>query len=127
MTLSTLALIKSIDSVLASKGFEDSVGACNTFVEEVMSGDVQVPGILNGWCGMDSRFCPTLVFISVDHVKGKTADIPSFKKAVVSAVLNEIYALYSKACGEQKFRFVPCVRGLVTILKNRKSAACGMA
>ena len=121
MSLSTLELLKVVDAILVSKGYADSLEACNTFVEEVMKCGIQVPSIFSGWCGMDSRFCAAVVCISISYTKGTLVELPSFKKTVVSAVLLSVYTQYAKECGRLGLSFVPCVKGLTTILKRRKS------
>ena len=123
MSLSTYELVKIVDSVLASKGYSDSCKMCSTFVDEVMNSGIQVPDIFKGWNGMNSRFCAVVVCISNEHVRGNTPVLPSFKKDVVGAVLTEVHAQYAKACKSSGFSFVPCTKGLLTILKRKRITA----
>lgn len=131
MSLSTLELIRIVASVL------DTDRAYEKFVEELMNHRFQIPqvgpgpvfdgsssqkgpSVYYGWEGIDSEFCVMLIHYSIEHMKGKTLVLSSFKKPIVSVIYSRVYDVYGSACQSIKLPFIPCIKGLGTVLRKRK-------
>lgn len=131
MSLSTLELVRVVALVL------DKDRSYEKFVDELMAHRFQIPDVSSGpvfdgsgnqrgqsvyygWEGVDSEFCIMLIHYSVEHMKGKTLVLSSFKKSVVSVIYSRVYDVYGSACQSIKLPFIPCIKGLGTVLRKRK-------
>jgi hypothetical protein len=125
LSLSTLELIRIVDSVFSSLSVSSVKGeekAYETFVEELMSpgNKMLIPNIYNRWEGIDSQFCVVLIHYAMEYTKGRMVSLPSFKKQTIVPVLIRVYNHYSGVCQSARFPFVPCIKGLATILSKGK-------
>lgn len=116
MRLSTLEIMRVVFSVVGPVG--KSSAGYQKFVSEVMGCGLIVGDEYAGWSGIDSKLCVVLIHLAVEHSKEDTFELPSFTKKVVSRVYALIYLEYEKACRGMGLSFVPCMKGLSTILKR---------
>lgn len=106
--LSTLALVSLVSSIVPDyPKFFELVGQFKLYASP----------ILEGWSGIDSTPCVTLLYLSHLHKEKKDTQLfPGFDKKVLSEVYDVVWQEYAKACQESGFRFTPCIKGLTTIL-----------
>jgi len=83
-----------------------------------MTNKFLIPVIYKGWKDIDSELCVVLIHYSVEHVRGRTVLLPSFGKSIVGRVLAQIYAHYTAVCQSTGLPFVPCIKGLATVLRK---------
>ncbi len=110
-SLSSLELIRMISKEVGDR--------YEPFVAELMKNGMQLPSIYRDWQGIDSEFCVVLIHYSMEHTKDRTLMLPSFSKGEVSAVYRRVHGVYSAACQSIKLPFVPCIKGLATVLMKQ--------
>jgi hypothetical protein len=88
------------------------------FVSEAARCDFIAGEEYAGWNGIDCKLCVILIHLAVEHSKSNTYYLPSFTKKSVSTVYTALYLEYEKACRNVGLPFVPCTKGLSTILKR---------
>ena len=117
--LTTLELVRLIAA--HTDGNNDTTHYQKFITEAVKCGFI-AGDEFDGWKGIDSKLCVILIHLSIEHVKNRnTFELPSFTKKVVSNVYSMIYTEYEKACQEMRWTFVPCIKGLSTLIKRKKS------
>ena len=74
---------------------------------------------LDGWNGIDSIPCVVLIHLAHKHMIRKDTYVPKMiDKKTMTLVYQAIWDVYTRACNESNLPFVPCIKGLTTILNN---------
>lgn len=107
--LSTLSLITLIASVTPNY---------KSIMNAVCRYEFCASSVLEGWNGIDSIPCVTLI-----HLSEKKTHIPrGIDRKTMVAIYQLVWDTYSKVCTESGLPFVPCMKGLTTLLLKRRTA-----
>jgi len=120
LSLSTVEMVRLIVTALGAAPGTSSRPVYEVFVDELMENKFLVPNVYKGWKEIDSIFCVVLLHYAVENVRGRTVALRSFPKEVVVKVLTQVYARYMAVCQSIGLPFVPCMKGLATVLQKGK-------
>jgi hypothetical protein len=107
--LSILSLLRLIDKHTEYK----------FLMEKIAKYPMEVSSIFKDWFGIDCKLCVVLLHLTYIHIQTNKPYVPAnMNKNTMIAIYNDIWKLYVEACEIQKFKFIPSIKGLETILKK---------
>jgi hypothetical protein len=118
--LSTSSLTSMIASIPNQKK-DSEIPLYQRIINAVAEYGFHASSVLEGWQGIDSVPCVTLIYLAYQHVTGKETFVPkSVKKSFMIEIYKAVWEIYKKACDESGLNFVPCINGLTTLCSKRK-------
>jgi hypothetical protein len=96
------------------------------FMNDLIKYSMVVGNVFKDWMGIDCKLCVVLIHLSYQHkTKGDTYVPSGITKKEAIKVCEAIWIIYESVCREAGLKFVPCVKGLSTILSRGNSLSKG--